>query len=118
LAEKGGGNIEVLKEYWGKVKEFWKSNDESLRFLVVLILAIYTWNWMQGWWVINVEDINAYLNVKIPSSIVGCVAIPVLVWGFDLITPGSHIRKSSEDPVASAILLGSLAIALGIMLSK
>ncbi|MFC1835871.1 DUF350 domain-containing protein [Thermodesulfobacteriota bacterium] len=88
--------------------------------LVLILLGAVTYKgylWACTWWEPDYSAMSDYLSVKSPSVIVGVLALCLVLWIFDFLTPGSWMRKASETPLSSAIVLAALAIALGIILS-
>lgn len=73
--------------------------------------------WVATWWTPDWRDMGNYLDIKFPGVIIGLLVIPVL-WFFDLITPGSFLRRTSESAMASAILLAAFVLGFFILMAS
>ncbi|MFC1835529.1 DUF350 domain-containing protein [Thermodesulfobacteriota bacterium] len=117
----------VVKSVWYALKRFAGFLEHHAPFLhrclealVLLLIGAVTYKgylWACTWWTPDYSAMSDYLSVKSPSVIVGTLALCLVLWVFDFLTPGSWMRKASETPLSSAIVLAALALALGIILS-
>jgi hypothetical protein len=78
------------------------------------VLSKWTYLWFEPDW----ETIFDYMNVKLPSVIIGIIALSLGAWIYDLMTPGDFQKKISSDSLSSAIFMAAFVLALGLILAR
>lgn len=114
--------LELIRARCGEIgcyaKQGWAVWLMDLFVLLAALLGLYgLYQQLFAWWTPDKSMVGDYLSVKGTSVLLGGTALCILVWLFDLLTPGSWIRKSAENPYSAAIVLSALILGLSNILA-
>jgi hypothetical protein len=114
--------LELMKTKCGEIAQYakqgWAIWLMDLLVLLTVLVGLYgLYQQLFAWWTPDKGMVSDYLSVKGTSVLLGGTALCVLVWLFDLLTPGSWIRKSAENPYSAAIVLSALILGLSNILA-
>jgi len=84
--------------------------------LIYALWVMGSWLWL--WWTPDWETVFDYLNVKLPSAIVGIVFLCIGTWVYDILSPGDFQKRIASDSMSSAFFMGSCVLGLALILSK
>jgi hypothetical protein len=83
---------------------------------VVYLLGVIVGS--EQWFKLNPDMINDFVSVKGSSIILGGLGLMLLVWLFDILTPGSWLRKIGDNEYTAAGVLIAFIIAMGMIMSR